>query len=67
MCNSRSLVQRLEALRARAPEPDRFGEEFYYLFYRDLVVRIGGYSDYFVTLSPQMQAEVIQRTAHSIG
>ncbi len=34
--------------------------------YRDLVVRIGGYSDYFVTLSPQMQNEVILRTAHKI-
>ncbi|MBR4728544.1 MAG: hypothetical protein IK080_11715, partial [Clostridia bacterium] len=32
--------------------------------YRDLVVRIGGYSDYFVKLSPQMQAEVLLRTAH---
>ncbi|NLG48515.1 MAG: hypothetical protein GX552_00210 [Chloroflexi bacterium] len=32
--------------------------------YRDLVVRIGGYSDYFVGLSPQMQAEIIQRTEH---
>lgn len=34
--------------------------------YRDLVVRIGGYSDYFVTLSPQMQAEVLLRTSHEI-
>lgn len=33
--------------------------------YQDLVVRIGGYSDYFVKLSPGMQAEVIQRTTHS--
>jgi len=32
--------------------------------YRDLVVRIGGYSDYFVKLSPNMQAEVLQRTEH---
>ena len=32
--------------------------------YQDLVVRIGGYSDYFVRLSPQMQQEVIARTAH---
>lgn len=30
--------------------------------YRDLVVRIGGYSDYFVRLSPQMQDEVLMRT-----
>ena len=34
--------------------------------YRDLVVRIGGYSDYFVNLSPEMQAEVIMRTAHNV-
>ncbi len=34
--------------------------------YRDLVVRIGGYSDYFVKLSPKMQQEVILRTEHEI-
>lgn len=34
--------------------------------YGDLVVRIGGYSDYFTRLSSQMQAEVIQRTEHRI-
>ena len=34
--------------------------------YRDLVVRIGGYSDYFVKLSPEMQAEVILRTCHNV-
>ena len=33
--------------------------------YRDLVVRIGGYSDYFVKLSPEMQAELILRTTHN--
>ncbi|MHB9032251.1 MAG: pyruvate formate lyase family protein [Anaerolineae bacterium] len=32
--------------------------------YRDLVVRIGGYSDYFVGLSERMQEEIIQRTEH---
>ena len=32
--------------------------------HEDLVVRIGGYSDYFVKLSPQMQEEVLLRTAH---
>ncbi|MFA6109746.1 MAG: pyruvate formate lyase family protein [Candidatus Latescibacterota bacterium] len=30
--------------------------------HRDLVVRIGGYTDYFTRLSPEMQAEVILRT-----
>ncbi len=34
--------------------------------YKDLVVRIGGYSDYFVRLSPEMQQEVILRTEHKI-
>jgi len=30
--------------------------------FRDLVVRIGGYTDYFTRLSPQMQEEVMKRT-----
>ena len=34
--------------------------------YRDLVVRIGGYSDYFTRLSSEMQEEVILRTEHNI-
>ena len=34
--------------------------------YHDLVVRIGGYSDYFTRLSPQMQQEIILRTEHKI-
>ncbi len=32
--------------------------------YQDLVVRIAGYSDYFVGLSREMQEEVIMRTEH---
>jgi len=32
--------------------------------YRDLVVRIGGYTDYFTGLSPAMQAEVVMRTQY---
>jgi formate C-acetyltransferase len=32
--------------------------------YRDLVVRIGGYTDYFTRLSSEMQAEVIMRTEY---
>jgi len=32
--------------------------------YQDLVVRVAGYSDYFVNLSKEMQAEVIMRTEH---
>jgi formate C-acetyltransferase len=34
--------------------------------YRDLVVRIGGYSDYFTRLSPEMQQEIILRTEHRL-
>jgi len=34
--------------------------------YRDLVVRVGGYSDYFTRLSKEMQSEVLLRTAHEI-
>jgi formate C-acetyltransferase len=32
--------------------------------YSDLLVRVAGYSDYFVHLNPNMQAEVITRTEH---
>jgi len=32
--------------------------------YGDLLVRIGGYSDYFTRLSPKMQADIIARTEH---
>ena len=34
--------------------------------YRELVVRIAGYSCYFVQLNPQMQEEVIARTEHQL-
>ena len=34
--------------------------------YRDLVVRVGGYSAFFVTLSPEIQDELISRTQHVI-
>jgi formate C-acetyltransferase len=32
--------------------------------YRDLVVRVAGYSDYFVDLSVELQNEIIRRTEH---
>ena len=32
--------------------------------YRDLIVRVAGYSDYFVNLGPDLQEEIIQRTEH---
>ena len=34
--------------------------------YRDLIVRIGGYSDYFTTQTPKMQQEIIDRTEHDL-
>lgn len=34
--------------------------------YRDLVVRVGGFSAYFTKLSPGMQQEIIDRNEHSI-
>ncbi len=33
--------------------------------HRDLVVRIGGYTDYFTRLTPEMQAEVLLRTEYN--
>ncbi|MCF8109045.1 MAG: glycyl radical protein [Desulfohalobiaceae bacterium] len=33
--------------------------------HRDLIVRVAGYSDYFVDLGPDLQEEIIQRTAHA--
>jgi pyruvate formate-lyase/glycerol dehydratase family glycyl radical enzyme len=32
--------------------------------YRDLIVRVAGYSDYFVDIGPELQAEIISRTEH---
>lgn len=32
--------------------------------YRDLIVRVAGYSDYFVDLTPDLQDEIIKRTEH---
>jgi len=32
--------------------------------HQDLLVRVAGYSDYFVHLNPNMQAEVIARTEY---
>ncbi|MCP4689502.1 MAG: formate C-acetyltransferase/glycerol dehydratase family glycyl radical enzyme, partial [Desulfobacterales bacterium] len=32
--------------------------------YRDLIVRVAGYSDYFVDLTTELQNEIIQRTEH---
>ncbi|MCK5165048.1 MAG: hypothetical protein KAQ72_15080, partial [Desulfobacula sp.] len=34
--------------------------------YQDLIVRVAGYSDYFVDLTKALQEEIICRTAHKI-
>lgn len=33
--------------------------------YRDLIVRVAGYSDYFINLGPKLQDEIIRRTEHT--
>lgn len=42
-----------QVLRAALREPEK---------YRSLIVRVGGYSDYFVNLSPVLQQEILSRT-----
>ncbi|MCX8011272.1 MAG: glycyl radical protein [Ignavibacteria bacterium] len=44
-----------ETLRKAQKEPEN---------YRDLIVRVAGYSDYFVNLIPELQDEIIRRTEH---
>ncbi|MDR2524910.1 MAG: hypothetical protein LBC83_01765 [Oscillospiraceae bacterium] len=46
-----------ETLERAQKDPENYG---------DLVVRIGGYSDYFTRLSPSMQAELLARTEYQI-
>ncbi len=45
-----------ETLRKAQKEPEN---------YRDLIVRVAGYSDYFVNLVPDLQEEIIRRTEHT--
>ena len=42
-----------ETLLAALAEPQK---------HRDLIVRVAGYSDYFVNLTPELQQEIIRRT-----
>jgi len=44
-----------EMLRDAQKHPDK---------YRDLIVRVAGYSDYFVDITPDLQNEIIKRTEH---
>jgi len=46
-----------DMLRAAQKHPEK---------YRDLIVRVAGYSDYFVDLSTALQDEIISRTEHNI-
>jgi len=45
-----------ETLRAAQRDPEQF---------RDLVVRVAGFSEFFVNLTPEMQEDIIAREAHS--
>jgi pyruvate-formate lyase len=45
-----------DTLRKAQKEPEK---------YRDLIVRVAGYSDYFIDLSEQLQNEIILRTEHA--
>jgi formate C-acetyltransferase len=45
-----------EMLRAAQQQPEE---------YRDLVVKVGGYSSYFTELGPEIQQEIIDRTEHA--
>ncbi|MFX1569979.1 MAG: trans-4-hydroxy-L-proline dehydratase [Promethearchaeota archaeon] len=44
-----------DTLRAAQSNPEK---------YRDLIVRVAGYSDYFVNLGKELQEEIIRRTEH---
>ncbi len=47
-----------ETLLAAQKEPEK---------YRSLVVRVGGYSDYFINLSPELRQNVIDRSEFAVG
>ncbi len=51
-----SVLDRQELLDAQA-EPEK---------HRDLIVRVGGYSEYFCNLTPELQETVIDRTEHGL-
>ena len=46
-----------ETLRAAQKEPHQ---------YRDVIVKVAGYSDYFVTLPKELQDGIIARTEHKL-
>ncbi len=48
----------IEELQDAMVNPDR---------HRDLIVRVGGYSDYFVNLTPALRQAVLERNIHELG
>ncbi len=48
-------VVNADTLRAAQKDPEK---------YRDLIVRVAGYSDYFNNLNENLQNEIISRTEH---
>ncbi len=53
----RSTTSSRETLLAAKQHPDQ---------YRDLVVRVAGYSAFFTALSPEAQDDIIARTEHTL-
>ena len=51
-------VASAETLRLAQREPDQ---------YRDLIIKVGGYSTYFVDLGEEIQEEIIARTEHAMS
>jgi formate C-acetyltransferase len=47
-----------EALKAAKIEPEK---------YRNIIVRVGGYCEYFVNLDATLQDEIISRTVHGVS
>jgi formate C-acetyltransferase len=45
-----------DTLRAAQKNPEKYG---------DLIVRVAGYSDYFINLGADLQDEIIRRTEHA--
>lgn len=51
-------VASAETLRAAQRDPEQ---------YRDLIIKVGGYSTYFVDLGKEIQEEIIARTEHAVS
>lgn len=51
-------VSSTKTLREAQKNPDK---------YRDLLIRVAGYSAFFTELHPEMQEDIINRTEHELG